>query len=88
MKRQLHSELFSSESVVALEPKGASGLCDVAAGGDAEGGDCRLAVIDKLGIGLVKEVVHAEGERQVLVGTVGEAKREDASRPSGRSPCP
>ena len=67
-----------SEFIAALEPKGASGLCDVAAGGDAEGGDCRLAVVDELGVGLVEEVVHTEGERQVLIGTVGEAKREDA----------
>ena len=48
------------------------------AGGDAERRDCRLAVVDELSVGLVKEVVDAEGERQVLIGTVGKAEREDA----------
>jgi len=71
------------ELVAALQPEGAPRLRDVSAGRDAERGDGGLAVVDELGVGLVEEVVHAEGERQVLVGTVGEAEREDAEAARG-----
>lgn len=53
------------------------------AGGDAETDDGSLAVIDELGIGLVKQIVDAEGERQILIGTVGNAEPKRAESACG-----
>ena len=52
------------------------------AGGDAETDDGSLAEIDELGIGLVEQIVDAEGEGQILIGTVGnaESKRAESAR--------
>lgn len=53
------------------------------AGGDAETDDGGLAVIDELGIGLVEQIVDAEGERQILIGAVGNAEPECAESARG-----
>ena len=44
------------------------------AGGDAKADDLGFAVVDKFGVGFVKEVVNPEREADVLARTIGEAQ--------------